>query len=264
MLKTLENRGSLRALYETMALIRAVGVNLQKVSQEGKLSITAELDAGQEGVAAGVIAALDLDRDIICSNHSGLGTYLAWSGDAKGLIAELLGDVHSTGTSHQRKRTFYSKAVAGGIAPVSIGMALAEKSSKSGVVVVQFAGQDLQGSFYGHFNVAALWKLPYLLVVEDTDFGQCADRARAFGVPFVEVDGSDAEAVFEGAECLIEHIRSGEGPAILSCVVPNAKDALAVARTKLTWDFCDAVDAATASQVRSLVEAFASTSKRAA
>lgn len=264
MLKTLENRGSLRALYETMVLIRTVETSLQKVFREGKLDSTVQLDTGQESVAAGVIAALDLDRDIICSNHSGLGAYLAWSGDAKNLIAERLGDVHSAGNTHLKKRTFYSKAVAGGFAPVAIGMALAEKNSKSGAIVAQFANQDLEGSFHEHFNVAALWKLPYLLIVETTDFGTCADRAKAFDVPCVEVDGSDAEAVFEGAECLIEHIRSGKGPAILSCVMRNAKDVLAIARAKLSADFCDIVDAATASHVRSLIEAFAATSERAA
>src|SRR5215510_12505431 len=91
MLKTLENRGSLRALYQTMALIRAVETSLLDLFGKGKLRGTVHTCIGQEAIAAGVVAALDLERDILCSNHRGHGHYLAYCGDARGLIAEIMG-----------------------------------------------------------------------------------------------------------------------------------------------------------------------------
>ena len=184
MLKTLENRGSLRAMYETMALIRAVETSLLDLFGKGKLRGTVHTGIGQEAIAAGVLAALDLERDVICSNHRGHGHYLAYCGDAKGLIAEVMGLPVGVcrgvgGSQHLHKRNFYSNGILGGMAPVSVGMALAEKTSKSGAVVVQFAGDGAlaEGAFYESFNIAALWKLPYMLVVEDNGYAQSTPKA---------------------------------------------------------------------------------------
>ncbi len=295
MLKTLENRGSLRAMYETMALIRAVETSLLDLFGKGKLRGTVHTGIGQEGIAAGVVAALDLERDVICSNHRGHGHYLAYCGDAKGLIAEIMGLPVGVcrgvgGSQHLHKRNFYSNGILGGMAPVSVGMAMAEKTSKSGAIVVQFAGDGAlaEGAFYESFNIAALWKLPYLLVVEDNGYaqstpraleqsGKLADRPKPFGIPVVEVDGNDVEAVYEAAEQLIEHIRSGAGPGMLYCttyrLAPHSKgddirdkaeiaeawtrEPIARARTKLAPDYCDAVDEAVATHVRDIIEALA-------
>ncbi len=90
MQKSLSTRGSLRALYETMALIRAVETSLLDLFGKGKLRGTVHTGIGQEAIAAGVVAALDLDRDVICSNHRGHGHYLAYCGDARGLLAQIM------------------------------------------------------------------------------------------------------------------------------------------------------------------------------
>ncbi len=286
MLKTLENRGSLRAMYETMALIRAVETSLLDLFGKGKLRGTVHTGIGQEAIAAGVIAALDLERDVICSNHRGHGHYLAYCGDAKGLIAEVMGLSQGVcrgvgGSQHLHKRNFYSNGILGGMAPVSVGMAMAEKTAKSGAVVVQFAGDGAlaEGAFYESFNIAALWKLPYLLVVEDNGYaqstpkaleqaGRLTDRAKPFGIPVAEVDGNDAEAVYEAAEAMIERIRSGDGPGVLYCttyrLAPHSKgddirekseiadawtrEPMVRAREKLPADFCDAVDQSVATR----------------
>lgn len=295
MLKTLENRGSLRAMYETMALIRTVETSLLDLFGKGKLRGTVHTGIGQEAIAAGVIAALDLDRDVICSNHRGHGHYLAYCGDAKGLIAEIMGLPQGVcrgvgGSQHLHNRNFYSNGILGGMAPVSVGMAMAEKTAKSGAIVVQFAGDGAlaEGAFYESFNIAALWKLPYLLVVEDNGYaqstpkaleqaGRLADRAKPFGIPVAEADGNDAEAVYEGAEALIECIRSGEGPGVLYCttyrLAPHSKgddirdkqeiadawthEPMVRARNKLPSEFCDAVDQSVAAHVRDIIEALA-------
>jgi TPP-dependent pyruvate/acetoin dehydrogenase alpha subunit len=293
MQKALTPRGSLRAMYETMALIRAVETSLLDLFSKGKLRGTVHTGIGQEGIAAGVVAALDIDRDVICSNHRGHGHYLAYCGDARGLIAEIMGRADGVckgvgGSQHLHKKNFYSNGILGGMAPVSVGMAMAEKTRKSGAIVVQFAGDGAlaEGAFYEAFNMAALWKLPYMLVVEDNGYAQStpkaleqsgvlADRAKPFGIRVIEADGNDVEAVHEAAETLTEHIRSGHGPGVLYCttyrLAPHSKgddirskdeiaeawtrEPLRNARAKLAPDFCDAVDAAVASHVRDIIEA---------
>ncbi len=175
------------------------------------------------------------------------------------------------------------------MAPVSVGMAMAEKTRKSGAIVVQFAGDGAlaEGAFYEAFNTAALWKLPYMLVVEDNGYaqstpkaleqaGNLADRPKAFGIPVVEVDGNDAEAVHEAAEALAERVRT-EGPGVLYCttyrLAPHSKgddirdkaeiadawtrEPLVRARARLAPEFHEAVDQAVATHVRDIIEALA-------
>lgn len=292
MQKTLPNRGSLRSLYETMALIRAVEQNLLDLFGKGKLRGTVHTGIGQEGIAAGVVAALDLDRDIICSNHRGHGHYLAYCGDAAGLIAEIMGRPEGVcrgvgGSQHLHKRNFYSNGILGGMAPVTVGMAMGEKTKKSGAVVVQFAGDGAlaEGAFYEAFNLASLWKLPYMLVIEDNGYaqstpkaleqaGHLAKRPEPFGIPVVSVDGNDVEAVFEAADGLAARIRAGEGPGVLYCttyrLAPHSKgddirdkqeiaeawmrEPIRLARAKLPSDYCEAADAAIAEYVRAIIE----------
>ncbi|MFA5951206.1 MAG: thiamine pyrophosphate-dependent dehydrogenase E1 component subunit alpha [Hyphomicrobium sp.] len=292
MQKALNTRGSLRALYETMALIRAVETSLLDLFSKGKLRGTVHTGIGQEGIAAGAVAALDNERDIICSNHRGHGHYLAYCGDSRGLIAEIMGLSEGVckgvgGSQHLHKRNFYSNGILGGMAPVSVGMAMAEKTRKSGAIVVQFAGDGAlaEGAFYEAFNLAALWKLPYMLVVEDNGYAQStpkaleqsgtlADRPRPFGIPVVEVDGNDVEAVYEAAESLAGRIRGGEGPGVLYCttyrLAPHSKgddirakeeiadawtrEPLARARAKLNPDVSSAIDQAIATHARDIIE----------
>jgi TPP-dependent pyruvate/acetoin dehydrogenase alpha subunit len=280
-------------MYETMALIRVVETSLLDLFGKGKLRGTVHTGIGQEAIAAGVVAALDPDRDVICSNHRGHGHYLAYTGDARGLIAEIMGRPDGVcrgvgGSQHLHKRNFYSNGILGGMAPVTVGMAMAEKTKRSGAIVVQFAGDGAlaEGAFYEAFNLAALWKLPYMLVVEDNGYaqstpkaleqaGELSHRPLPFGIPVAKVDGNDAEIVHKAAESLIERIRAGEGPGVLYCVTyrlaPHSKgddlrskdeiaaawtrEPMARARSKLTPDFCDAVDEAVANHVRDIIEA---------
>jgi TPP-dependent pyruvate/acetoin dehydrogenase alpha subunit len=293
MQKALNPRGSLRAMYETMALIRAVETSLLDLFGKGKLRGTVHTGIGQEAIAAGVVAALDPERDIVCSNHRGHGHYLAYCGDARGLIAEIMGLPEGVcngvgGSQHLHRDNFYSNGILGGMAPVSVGMAMAEKTKGQGAVVVQFAGDGAlaEGAFYEAFNLASLWKLPYLLVIEDNGYaqstpkaleqsGHLADRPKAFGIPVTEVDGNDAEAVFEAAEALIARIRSGQGPGVLYAttyrLAPHSKgddirdkaeiaeawtrEPLRRARTNLSPDYCDGIDQAVAAHVRGIIEA---------
>lgn len=292
MQKALTNRGSLRALYETMALIRAVETSLLDLFGKGKLRGTVHTGIGQEGIAAGVVAALDLERDLITSNHRGHGHYLAYCGDAKGLIAEIMGLDAGVcrgvgGSQHLQKRNFYSNGILGGMAPVSVGMAMAEKTKGSGAIVVQFAGDGAlaEGAFYEAFNLASLWKLPYMLVIEDNGYAQStpkgleqsgvlAERPKPFGIPVVSVDGNDVEAVYEAADALAARIRAGEGPGVLYAttyrLAPHSKgddirskdeiadawtrEPIVRAKAKLNADTAAAIDDAVAQHVRQIIE----------
>jgi TPP-dependent pyruvate/acetoin dehydrogenase alpha subunit len=291
MQKHLANRGSLRALYQTMALIRAVETSLLDLFGKGRLRGTVHTCIGQEAIAAGVVAALDAERDIICSNHRGHGHFLAYCGDAKGLIAEIMGRNDGVcrgvgGSQHLHWRNFYSNGILGGMAPVAVGMAMAEKTLRSGAIVVQFAGDGAlaEGAFYEAMNLAALWKLPYMLVVEDNGYaqstpkaleqsGELAARPGAFGIPVTQVDGNDVEAVFDAAHVLQANIRSGQGPGVLYCttyrLAPHSKgddqrcrneiadawtrEPIARAREKLGADFCGTADKRVAEAVDDII-----------
>jgi TPP-dependent pyruvate/acetoin dehydrogenase alpha subunit len=277
-----------------MALIRAVESSLLDLFSKGKLRGTVHTCIGQEAIAAGVVAALDLERDIICSNHRGHGHFLAYCGDARGLIAEIMGRPDGVcggvgGSQHLHQRNFYSNGILGGMAPVAVGMAKAEKVRKSGAIVVQFAGDGAlaEGAFYEALNLAALWRLPYLLVVEDNGYaqstpkaleqsGDLAARPEAFGIPVTRVDGNDVEAVFEAAELLQANVRAGTGPAVLYCatyrLAPHSKgddlrspDEIAEAwtrepirrlREKLDGEFCEAADKRVAETVQDIIASF--------
>lgn len=193
---------------------------------------------GQEAVAVGVCAALNRDDQII-STHRGHGHCIAKGADLKRMMAELYG-----------KRTGYCKGkggsmhiadfsigmlgangiVAGGI-PIVTGAGLAAQLEGRGRVAVSFFGDGAAsaGPFHESINIAALWKLPVLYVCENNAYGvntpvaeavsvkDVADRAAAYGIPGVVVDGNDVLAVYEVAEAAVARARAGQGPTLIEC-----------------------------------------------
>jgi pyruvate dehydrogenase E1 component alpha subunit len=193
---------------------------------------------GQEAVAVGVCANLHRDDQII-STHRGHGHCIAKGADLKRMMAELYG-----------KRTGYCKGkggsmhiadfnigmlgangiVAGGI-PIVTGAGLAAQLEGKGRVAVSFFGDGAAsaGPFHESLNVAALWKLPMLYVCENNSYGvntpvadavsvkDVAERAAAYGVPGVVVDGNDVLAVYEVAEAAVRRARAGQGPTLIEC-----------------------------------------------
>lgn len=183
-----------------MALIRAVEERLLSLFAEGKLFGTTHTCLGQETCAYAVVGALDLTRDLVFSNHRCHGHYLMYSDDVEGLIAEVMGRATGVcggrgGSQHLCARGFFSNGVQGGIAPVAAGMALAEKTKGSGAVTVVFLGDGTlgEGAIYEAMNLASLWRLPVLFVLEHNGYaqstptattiaGDIAARAAAFGI----------------------------------------------------------------------------------
>jgi TPP-dependent pyruvate/acetoin dehydrogenase alpha subunit len=196
---------------------------------KGRLFGTTHTCIGQEADAVGVIGALRRS-DIVFSNHRGHGHYLAHGGSMHALAAELMG--RSTGVSgglggsqHLHFPGFYSNGVQGGIVPCAVGMALAEKRKNSGAIVAVFLGDGTfgEGVIYESFNIASLWKLPVLFVVENNGYAQTTPlsanfrgdfslRFKGFDIEVDEFDTTDVVAIREAAKSIVTSVREMGGP----------------------------------------------------
>jgi len=219
-------------LYKTMLLIRRFEERLLAEFSAGKLVGTTHAYIGQEADAAGIFSATDPD-DVIFSNHRCHGHFLAYGGDAYRLAAELMGKATGLvggrgGSQHIQWRNFYSNGIQGGIVPVATGMALAEKEKKTGKITVVFIGDGTlgEGVLYESLNIASLWALPLLVILEDNHYAQTTPaekavagsmpaRFDAFGLKVWERDTTDVLEIQSAAREAIQHIRSGAGPACL-------------------------------------------------
>jgi pyruvate dehydrogenase E1 component alpha subunit len=224
-------------LYERMILIRKFEEKIVALSQEPeRLPGMQILANGQEAVASGVVSALK-PEDIIVSNHRSHGHLLARGADLNTLMAEIMvksGGINSgkAGTLHlavPEINALMTSTVVGAGPPLALGAAFAQqyKSSK-GVTVVFFGdGAAAEGSVHEAMNLSGVWKLPLLFVCENNGWAgaqrpeeHCATphifkRAQGYGMPGRSVDGNDVEAVYSLSLELLEHCRSGRGPAFM-------------------------------------------------
>jgi TPP-dependent pyruvate/acetoin dehydrogenase alpha subunit len=212
-------------LYRKMLLIRRFEERLLDLFAEGKLSGTTHTYVGQEPIAVAVAEHLTA-ADLVFSNHRCHGHYLALTGDAQGLLAEIMGRQGGVcggrgGSQHLHRGNFYSNGIQGGFMPIAVGMALAEKAKGSGAVVVAFVGDGTfgEGAVYEALNMAALWSVPLLVVVENNRYaqstpsalgvaGSLSDRARAFGLSAGDCDGWDVAALVARFGTIIGQVRS--------------------------------------------------------
>jgi acetoin:2,6-dichlorophenolindophenol oxidoreductase subunit alpha len=224
----------LKRMYEKMVLIRRLEEVLTELFQRGALSGTTHSCIGQEAVAVGVINAINRD-DIVTSNHRGHGHFLAFTDDLEGFILEIMGKKNGLcggigGSQHIHKGSFYANGITGGMIPVATGMAFAEKLKQSGKRVLAFMGDGAvaQGVTYESWNMASLWKLPILYVIENNQYamstslethlsGSLVMRPEPFGIKVTEVVGMDVEAIFEVASKIATEITEGVMPQVLIC-----------------------------------------------
>jgi TPP-dependent pyruvate/acetoin dehydrogenase alpha subunit len=218
--------------YRRMRFIRRFEETLLQLFEEGALNGTTHACIGQEADSVAVTEHL-ADGDHIFSNHRCHGHYLAHSGDALGLMAEIMGKEAGVcrglgGSQHICAPGFKSNGVQGGIVPNAAGIALANQLSGNQAVSVVFIGDGTlgEGVVYETLNMAALWKLPLLVVCEDNRWaqstpiaanlaGDMAARFSAFGVPVREVDSTDVEELSQVAGEEVGAVRSGAGPRVL-------------------------------------------------
>jgi 2-oxoisovalerate dehydrogenase E1 component len=211
-------------------LIRRFEETLLELFSAGMLSGTTHTCIGQEVCAYGVVDALDRKRDIVFSTHRCHGHFLMYSPNVEGLLAEIMG--RSTGicggrggSQHLAEHNFYSNGVQGGIVPVATGMALAEKMKGDGAVTVCFIGDGTlgEGAVYEALNMASLWQVPILYVLENnryaqstptakTTAGDLAARAEAFGIATDRRPADDPVGLKQYVAALVQSIRDKPNP----------------------------------------------------
>jgi TPP-dependent pyruvate/acetoin dehydrogenase alpha subunit len=219
-------------LYRRMRFIRRFEETLLALFEEGLLTGTTHACIGQEADAVGLVEHLRAG-DHLFSNHRCHGHFLAWSGDAFGLLAEVMGKPQGLcagigGSQHICAPGFKSNGVQGGIVPAAAGLAMAEQLKGSDGLSVVFLGDGTlgEGVVYETLNLTALWQLPLLLVVEDNGWaqstpsrlnlaGDIAPRFTAFGLPVVELETTDVLEVDAAAGEVVSGCRARHGPGVL-------------------------------------------------
>jgi pyruvate dehydrogenase E1 component alpha subunit len=197
------------------------------------------LSIGQEAVAVGVCAPLS-DADYITSTHRGHGHCIAKGAKVDRMFAEFLG--RETGYCRGRGGSMHiadpsrgnlgANGIVGGGIPIAVGAALSAKKLKTGAVVISFFGDGAnnEGAFHESLNIASVWRLPVIFVCENNGYGmsvstkrstavaRVADRAAAYAMPGVTVDGNSFAEVAEASFEATERARKGEGPTLIECV----------------------------------------------
>ncbi len=211
---------------------------LQEFFAAGEIPGFVHLYLGEEAVATGACAALT-DKDAITSTHRGHGHLLAKGGDLKLMMAEIFG--RKTGYCKGKGGSMHiadmdlgilgANGIVGGGGPLAVGAALAAQYKKTDNVALCFFGDGAsnQGTTQESLNWASAWKLPLVFVNENNGYGiscpQCksmaitdiADRAAAYDMPGVVVDGNDVLAVHEAVLEAVKRARKGEGPSLIEC-----------------------------------------------
>jgi TPP-dependent pyruvate/acetoin dehydrogenase alpha subunit len=232
-------------MYERMLLSRRIEDGIGALYLEGKTPVfnmaagplpgEMHLSKGQEPCAVGVCVHLDAG-DFVTAGHRPHHVAIAKGVDPKTMVAEILG--RATGLSRGKgghmhlfapEVGFSCSGIVGQGIGIAVGHALAARLQGSRAVAVAFTGEGAanQGIFHEAMNLAALWKLPFVCVIEDNRWGvsvpkskstavaRNSDRAVAYGCAGAYVEGNDPDAIFAAARGAVERARAGEGPTIL-------------------------------------------------
>jgi pyruvate dehydrogenase E1 component alpha subunit len=221
-----------------MLLIRRFEEKSGQLYGMGLIGGFCHLYIGQEAVVVGIQAA-QRPVDTVVTSYRDHGHMLAADMDARGVMAELTGRIGGYsrgkgGSMHmfsREKNFFGGHGIVGAQVPIGTGLAFAHKYKVDGGVCVTYMGDGAanQGQVYESFNMAALWRLPVLYVIENNKYsmgtsqerhaaGELWRRGEGFGIPGIKVDGMDVLKVRLAAEAAMEHIRAGKGPMLLEVV----------------------------------------------
>jgi len=222
--------------YRDMLLIRRFEEKAGQLYGMGLIGGFCHLYIGQEAVVVGMQSAAG-DTDSVITSYRDHGQMLACGMDAKGVMAELTGRIGGYskgkgGSMHMfsREKRFYGgHGIVGAQVPIGTGLGFAHKyTGDQGVCHVYLGDGALnQGQVYESFNMAALWKLPVVYVIENNKYAmgtsserhaagtELYKRGAAYGIAGEAVDGMSVQAVYEAASKALEHARSGNGPYIL-------------------------------------------------
>lgn len=224
-------------MYSRMVTIRKFEETVYDLYSRGVMPGLAHLYTGMEAVAVGVCVTLEAE-DKISSTHRGHGHLLAKGGDPGRMFAELLGK--ESGYNRGKGGSMHivdmnlgilgaNGVVAGGLG-IATGAGLSAKIQGAGWISVAFFGDGAlnEGLFYEVANMASLWKLPVVYILENNHYGEYTStsrstagnalaRAGAMDIPAVSVDGNDVLAVYQAATWAVERTRTGQGPSFVEC-----------------------------------------------
>ncbi len=232
------NNTELLKAYRTMKTIREFEERLHVDFSRGNIPGFVHLYAGEEAAATGIMMHLN-DQDRIASTHRGHGHCIAKGVDVGEMMGEIYGKV--TGSCRGKGGSMHiadlsrgmmgANGILGAGSPLACGAALAAKQLGHDGIGMSFTGDGAsnQGTFLESLNLAAIWNLPMVFVVENNGYAESTsvdyatavdsyvDRAAGFGLPGVTVDGTDFFAVYEAAGEVIRRAREGGGPSLLEC-----------------------------------------------
>ncbi len=225
--------------FRKMSLIRRFEERAEEAYGQGKIGGFLHLYIGEEAVAVGAMAALRPEDDVI-THYRDHGYVLARGIEPKRVMAELYGKATGLskgkgGSMHMadvRRHLWGGYAIVGGHIPVAAGLALANQYRNLPQVVACFFGEGATntGAFYAGLNLAAVWKLPLIAIVENNRYGMGTAfervsavgdvyrKASAFDIPGVKIDGNDVLAVRDAVYRMAERSRAGGGPQLIEAI----------------------------------------------
>jgi TPP-dependent pyruvate/acetoin dehydrogenase alpha subunit len=227
-------------LYQLMVELRRFEKRAYDLFVENLIRGTSHLALGQEAIAAGYAVAMRADDYTFCT-YRGHGHTLARGASMAAAMAELLGrasgmlhgkggSMHLTDVAHGAMGSY---AIVGAHLPIAAGAAWSAQARKSGQVAVCFFGDGTTniGAFHEALNLAVVWKLPVVFVCENNQYMEytpirsvtavehpAADRAAAYGLERILVDGNDADVMYETAMRTIGRARAGSGPSLVEAI----------------------------------------------
>src|SRR5437588_12049527 len=234
------DRSTRLALYRSQIEIRLLEKRAYELFLQNLIKGTSHLSLGQEAVAAGFAVAMRPDDYTYCT-YRGHSHTLARGAPMLGVLGELMGrrcglmggkggSMHLTSVAHG---VMGSYAIVGAHLPVAAGAAWSAQLRGSGQVSLCFFGDGTCniGAFHEALNFAAVWKLPVIFVCENNQYMEytpirsvtavehpAADRAAAYGLPRIVIDGNDADVVFRAARDAYAKARAGGGPSLIECM----------------------------------------------
>lgn len=220
-----------------MLLIRAFEERVIELCHRKTLEGLVHVGIGQEGVAVGIASALG-EQDYLYGTHRSHGHFLARGTDPRLLMAELAGKDNGLcrgrgGSMHIAdvgRRLMTATGIVGGTIPLALGTALGTRDNGAVTAVFFGDGASNTGSFHECLNMAALWKLPVILVCENNGYAEftpmsahtvvsnVSAHGQPYGIPADIIDGNDTLAVLAAARDAVARARAGQGPTIIECL----------------------------------------------
>jgi len=225
-------------MYKKMVQIRKFEERVVKLFADGKVPGFVHLYIGEEATAVGACSTLE-EKDYITSTHRGHGHLLAKGGKIDLMMAEILGK--ATGYCKGKGGSMHiadvdlgilgANGIVGGGFTIAAGAGLSAKMRGTDQVTLCFFGDGAsnQTTFHEGINMASIWNLPVVFICENNQYGislhqskhqrvtDVSDRAVAYGIPGVTIDGNDVIAVYEAVNEAVKRARNGEGPTLIEC-----------------------------------------------